>query len=338
MSEVERPQPPAGLSPALAARDGHEVTVTGRFEMTDLGRHRVPGPDGPTSWLCSIELDDGGALRLGGRRDGERLALVGRAVTARGRLVLAPGRAPPHVAQPDPAPTLLEPRLAARGELPLYDPVPVGTRGARDVVEVLVTYLEMHAPPAAELAAAPAGVRVERAAPPGVRFYRYLYDAVGAPWHWYDRKRWSDDAIHETVDDPAVEIHVLWRRGVPVGYVELDRRAAGACEVAYFGLVPEAIGGGLGAWFLGWSVRAAWRDPGLARLWVHTCTLDHPRALPAYRGAGFHPYRHERHRQYVVRERERAVSATATAAATAAATAETAATATTATATTATDR
>ncbi|MBE7451396.1 MAG: hypothetical protein HS111_21615 [Kofleriaceae bacterium] len=97
---------------------------------------------------------------------------------------------------------------------------------------------------------------------------------MGGPWRLVrSRERWSDDAIRETVDDPAVEVHVLWRRGVPVGYVELDRRAAGAREVAYFGLAPEAIGGGLGAWFLGWSVRAAWRGPGLARLWVHT----HPR-------------------------------------------------------------
>jgi GNAT superfamily N-acetyltransferase len=186
-------------------------------------------------------------------------------------------------------------------ELKIYDGVPDGLIGRRALVEVATTSLEMFRDPGGELPPAPDGVRVVRAAPPGVRFYRFLYDGVGAPWHWYDRKRWDDATLAATVDDPAVEVHVLWRRGAPAGYVELDRRVAALCEVAYFGLFPEAIGGGLGTWFLRWAVREAWREPALDRLWVHTCTLDHPSALGVYRKVGFEPYAEERHRQFIVR-------------------------------------
>lgn len=292
---------PHGLPAALIARDGEDVEVIGRYEAHHQGRHRVLGPDGPTPWMCSVVLDGGGALRLGGRGEGERGALLGRTVRARGRLVLAPPGAPPHVAQPDPAPTLVEAAVVAHGELPLYDTVPAGMSGIRTIVEVLTTSLAMSADRGLELPAAPDGVRVVRAAPPGVRFYRFLYDAVGAPWHWYDRKRWGDAELAAVVDDPRVEVHVAWRHGAPVGYVELDRRVAGECEVAYFGLFPEAIGGGLGTWFLRWAVREAWRDLTTARLWVHTCSLDHPSALAVYEKVGFRAYAHERHRQYVVR-------------------------------------
>ncbi len=290
-----------GLPSALAAHDGEQVEVNGRYEMFHQGRYRVMGPDGPTHWLCTIELDGGGSLRIGGRRDTEREALVGRPVTARGRLLVRPSGAPPHVAQMEPAPTLVEATVTADGELPLYDTVPTGVGGRREVVEVLTTHLAMHGDRSPELPPAPDGVRVVRASPPGVRFYRFLYDAVGAPWHWYDRKRWTDAELAVVVDDPAVEIHAAWRHGTPAGYVELDRRTAGQCEVAYFGLVPEAIGGGLGTWLLRWAVREAWRDESLARLWVHTCTLDHPSAQAVYEKVGFRPYAHERHRQYVVR-------------------------------------
>jgi GNAT superfamily N-acetyltransferase len=265
-----------------------------------MGRHKIIGPDGATPWLVSIALDDGGSLRLGGRGDGERLALLGAPVIVRGTLVLSPPRPPPHVASMDPAPTLAGATVELRGELPVFDTVAPGLTGRRELVDIVTTHLEMQREPAGELPPAPDGVKVVRATPPGVRFYRYLYDAVGAPWHWYDRKSWSDAQLAAVVDHPRVEVHVLWRRGVPAGYVELDRRSAAACEVAYFGLVPEAIGGGLGTWFLRWAVREAWRDEALARLWVHTCTLDHASALAVYQTCGFHPFRHERHRGYVV--------------------------------------
>jgi hypothetical protein len=183
----------------------------------------------------------------------------------------------------------------------LPDSVPADVPGPRKVVEVTTTYLEMRARPTTPLGPPPrAGVQVVRAVKPGARFYRYLYDAVGVPWHWYDRRRITAAELAAIVDDDRVHVHVLWRDGVPVGYAELDRRTAGQVELAYFGLVPEAIGGKLGPWLLAWSIHEAWRPADVTRVWVHTCTLDHPAALRTYLEAGFTKYGEDRHRQTVL--------------------------------------
>jgi GNAT superfamily N-acetyltransferase len=95
-------------------------------------------------------------------------------------------------------------------------------------------------------------------------------------------------------------VHVLYRDGVPLGYAELDRRIEREVELAYFGLFPEAIGLGLGAWLLRWSIAAAWRPGGVDRVWVHTCSLDHQAALPVYLAAGFTLTGESRHQQTIV--------------------------------------
>jgi GNAT superfamily N-acetyltransferase len=72
--------------------------------------------------------------------------------------------------------------------------------------------------------------------------------------------------------------------------VELDFREEGECELAFIGLLPELGGRGHGPWLLGETLRRAWRE-GVKRVHVHTCTLDHPAALTAYRRAGFIAYK-----------------------------------------------
>ncbi len=159
-------------------------------------------------------------------------------------------------------------------------------------LRVTITSLEMFACPEAARAVPswPAGARVERALRPGVAFYRFLYDTVGEPWLWADRRRWSDAALAERVQHPQVEVWVLTADGQPAGYAELDRRAPGEVELSYFGLLPTFIGCGLGGRLLRFAVDRAW-TPGIRRLWVHTCDLDHPAALGLYRRAGFAPFR-----------------------------------------------
>jgi GNAT superfamily N-acetyltransferase len=131
-----------------------------------------------------------------------------------------------------------------------------------------------------------------------VELYRSLYDAVGRPWHWVDRKRLSDDELARILGDPAVEVHVLRVGGEPAGYAELDRRVAGEIELAYFGLMPAFVGQGLGGYFLRWAVARAW-SYAPRRVWVHTCTLDHPSALPCYLRAGFREYARAVHGAHV---------------------------------------
>jgi GNAT superfamily N-acetyltransferase len=165
-------------------------------------------------------------------------------------------------------------------------------RRADGRLPVTITYLEMKEPPTGSAPDLPAGTTMRRAAQPTVSFYRYLYDTVGEPWLWGDRRRLAPEELLAVIRDPAVEIFVLYVAGVPAGYVELDRRQPPDVEIAYFGLLPEFIGRGLGRLLLAWAVDRAWSSRP-ARVWLHTCTLDHPRALSVYQRGGFSIYRRE---------------------------------------------
>lgn len=162
-------------------------------------------------------------------------------------------------------------------------------------LDVTITYLEMLEKPARGPARPPrltekiALMRTER---PTVSFYRYLYNAVGEPWVWYERNQLPDEELAAIIQDEKVEICVLYHDGTPAGYAELDFRQEDEVELAYFGLIPDYIGLGLGGYLLNWSIDTAWsREP--RRLWVNTCTLDHPAALTVYQKAGFKPYDQE---------------------------------------------
>lgn len=157
-----------------------------------------------------------------------------------------------------------------------------------------VTYLEMTAQPARRQRPVPLErLALMRAENCTFSFYRYLYDNVGQEWLWWFRRAMPEADLKAILSDPLVEIYVAYVAGVPAGFVELDRRQAGHCELAYLGLLPEFIGRGIGGWLLDWAVEAAWNGPGIEKIGVNTCTLDHPRALLTYQKAGFHPVRQQ---------------------------------------------
>ncbi|MBR0671564.1 GNAT family N-acetyltransferase [Neoroseomonas soli] len=153
-------------------------------------------------------------------------------------------------------------------------------------VTVDVTFLRMEAPSLTPARPLPPEVRVEHALHCSVPFYRYLYDTVGEPWLWWMRRTASDAELAALLSLPAISVHVLMKDGEPAGFYELDRRNPQTVNLAYFGLMPWAIGTGLGRAFLRHAVDTAWasRRPAVT---VNTCTADHPRALPAYLAAGF---------------------------------------------------
>jgi GNAT superfamily N-acetyltransferase len=160
-------------------------------------------------------------------------------------------------------------------------------------IETVVTYLEMRSAPARSPIAAPRDdLALVRAVRPTVRFYRWLYDGVGGPWLWTDRRKLDAAALAAVIQDDAVEVWVAWAGGVPIGYYELDRRTPRDVELAYFGLLPEWSGQKLGPWLLDEAIRRAW-SYAPARFWVHTQTLDDPRALPLYEKLGFVRYKQE---------------------------------------------
>jgi hypothetical protein len=146
-------------------------------------------------------------------------------------------------------------------------------------MEVKVTYLEMFRRPERVLPPPREGLMVIHARRPTIAYYRFLYDAVGRQWQWVRRTRYSDAELAQMIHDPREEIHVLHVDGVPAGFAELDRRVEGEIELNQFGLTADFIGQGLGKWFLQWTIDKAF-SYGPKRFWLHTCTLDHPNALP----------------------------------------------------------
>jgi GNAT superfamily N-acetyltransferase len=159
-------------------------------------------------------------------------------------------------------------------------------------MSITTTYLEMFAHNGRTVAAPMPGLAVFQARQPTVAYYRFLYDSVGENWDWTTRKKVSDHELARIIQHPQVELHVLFVDGVPAGFAELDRRIAGEIELTQFGLVPEFIGQGLGKYFLQWVIDKAF-SYGPRRLWLHTCTRDHPAALPNYLKAGFAIYKEE---------------------------------------------
>lgn len=156
-------------------------------------------------------------------------------------------------------------------------------------IAAVVTYLEMHERPRLKRLARPEGWRLVRLSK-DVGRYKALFRAVGNPWLWFSRLVLPEEMLAAILRDPKVEAYALHDGTRDIGLLELDFRTAGECELAYFGLVPDVVGRGAGRLFMNEAVKRAFAKP-IRRLFVHTCSLDHPAALPFYMRSGFVPYR-----------------------------------------------
>lgn len=136
------------------------------------------------------------------------------------------------------------------------------------------------------------GLDLFRVEPPEPELNRFFYRSVGDAWHWVDRLPWTLEDWRDYLNQAGVETWVLRVDGSPAGYFELDSRPGGDVEIVYFGLLEPFTGGGLGAHLLTRAVDRAW-DLGARRVWLHTCSLDDPRALSHYLARGFTLYRRE---------------------------------------------
>ncbi len=160
-------------------------------------------------------------------------------------------------------------------------------------IEVTRTYLEMR--DRAELQAAGCDdprIRVTQMHECTPSFFRHLYVEVGRNYHWIDRLPWTDDDIVAHLSQVEISMWLMTEDGATAGYFELRRCEDGSVEIAYFGLLPEFIGGGLGKFLLTRAVEQSWAT-GANRVWLHTCTLDDPVAMPNYLKRGFRPFKTE---------------------------------------------
>lgn len=159
---------------------------------------------------------------------------------------------------------------------------------ASGMIATVVTSLEMRAAPVPRPEPVAPDLTLELWRDPQPDAYRDLFRKVGEDWLWTSRLLLSDTDLTAIIHDPKVELHRL-ETPEGVGMLELDYRNDGECELAFFGLSSGLVGRGAGRWLMNRALELAWSRP-LSRLWVHTCTLDHPAALEFYRRSGFTPY------------------------------------------------
>lgn len=171
----------------------------------------------------------------------------------------------------------------------MADPSPRGEAGSSNSFDVTVTFLEMSAPPK-HYPPLPTGPRIVllRTRNIPLHFYRYLMDRVGRRWDWVKVLRLDDGELAAAIHDQDRDIRVLYLDGAPAGFFDLRPDLPDEVEIAFFGMMEQAIGLGIGRWFLGAAIEAAWSySPKIVS--VQTCTGDHPAALPLYQKLGFRP-------------------------------------------------
>ena len=165
-----------------------------------------------------------------------------------------------------------------------YTDVPPGKLAA------VVTYLEMCTPPHISPTPTMSEFAIRLVSQPDLEWYRNLYRIIGEPWLWFSRLRMSGDDLRSILYDPAVDVFALSHAGADHGLLEFDRRRFPDIELSFFGVTPGLIGKGAGRALLQHCLPLAWeRHP--QRVWLHTCTSDHPGALAFYTKAGFAPYK-----------------------------------------------
>ena len=145
-------------------------------------------------------------------------------------------------------------------------------------------------PPRPERAAA--GWSLQRVVDPDLAWYRELYARVGGPYLWAWRLAQSDDVLGAMLHDPVLENYVFRDGEAEEGMLELSFRTPGECEIIYFGVTERLVGSGAARFMMNRVLERAWSQP-IRRLWLHTCTLDHPRAVPFYLRSGFVPFKRE---------------------------------------------
>ena len=154
----------------------------------------------------------------------------------------------------------------------------------------VVTYLEMRAPKPATASPTTSEFAIRREQNADLAWYRGLFRQIGGPWLWFSRLRMTDDQLRAILHSSQVDVFVLSHNGVDGGLLEFDRRHMPDIEILYFGVAPSLIGKSAGRALLEYCLPLEWAHRP-QRIWLHTCTWDHPKALAFYLKAGFVPYK-----------------------------------------------
>jgi GNAT superfamily N-acetyltransferase len=168
-----------------------------------------------------------------------------------------------------------------------YSDIPAGK------IAAIVTHMEMIERPALRLDPPGADAwTLRHVSQPTTDWFRELYLRIGAEWMWYARVKIPDRELAAKIQAPGVDVYALMHDSRDEGLLELDFRQAGACEIGMFGVTGPLVGTGAGRFLMNRALELAWsRD--VSRVWLHTCTFDHPSALAFYQRSGFRPFRRQ---------------------------------------------
>ncbi len=159
--------------------------------------------------------------------------------------------------------------------------------------KVTTYYLEMKSPFSLKEKTESNGLHVYECEIKQFQFNRFLYQFIGEAWAWKNKLSWSGEQWKAYVENDNLRTWVAHYKGSPAGYYELQQQDHSNVEIVYFGLALKFIGQGFGGYLLSHAIKAAWKWGNTKRVWVHTCTLDHPNALHNYTARGMEIYRVE---------------------------------------------
>ena len=166
-----------------------------------------------------------------------------------------------------------------------YSDIPAGK------IAAVVTHLEMTARPSRR-DDSPGAWTLRKVDAPALDWYRDLHRRVGEEWLWFSRMRMNDAELAAIIHAAGVEVHALVVDGREEGLLELDFREASQCELVYFGVTAKLIGTGAARFLMNRALERAWSSD-VRRVWLHTCTFDHPSAIAFYQRSGFRPFRRQ---------------------------------------------
>jgi GNAT superfamily N-acetyltransferase len=151
-----------------------------------------------------------------------------------------------------------------------------------------IHYLDMCSPPTYKYQDLPTrfmwAEHIQFASIPDPDFFQYMYNRIGKSWSWFYYSNLTLETIKQYLANKFV--FYLYHHNQPVGFSILHKDTSSSANLAYFGLVPEACGLGLGYPFLQYSVLKLWELTD-KRIWVYTTQYDSPAAIPIYQKAGF---------------------------------------------------
>ena len=128
---------------------------------------------------------------------------------------------------------------------------------------------------------------------PDFQLNKFFYKQVGKKHRWIDRLSWSDEKWINYISNKNLETYIICESEELVGFFELlNNPELQETEISYFGLLEEYIGKGIGGYALSVAIRKSF-EKNIRRVWLHTCTLDHPNALKNYIARGMTIFKKE---------------------------------------------